>query len=71
MPLARAPTSTFAFFALNGFVLNIWVVHSPEIPDRTGASAATLGHLLLLVVLIIGCVLAGLLAPQALRMATS
>jgi MFS family permease len=48
MPLARARTSTFAFFALNGFVLGMWVVHIPEILDRTGADKATLGYLLLL-----------------------
>src|SRR5215207_2573507 len=48
MPLARARTSTFAFFALNGFVLGMWVVHIPEILDRTGTDKATLGYLLLL-----------------------
>ena len=71
MPLARARTSTFALFALNGFVLGIWVVHIPEILERAGADKATLGYLLLLAVPIIGCVLAGLLAPRALRRATS
>ncbi len=48
MPLARARMSTFAFFALNGFVLGMWVVHIPEILDRTGADQATLGYALLL-----------------------
>jgi MFS family permease len=48
MPLTRARTSTFAFFALNGFLLGMWVVHIPEILDRTGASTVTLGYLLLL-----------------------
>lgn len=48
MPLTRARASTFAFFALNGFVLGMWVVHIPEILDRTGASTVTLGYLLLL-----------------------
>ena len=48
MPLARARTSTFGFFALNGFVLGMWVVHIPEILDRTAASTVTLGYLLLL-----------------------
>ncbi|MCW2751562.1 MAG: hypothetical protein JWR83_2672, partial [Aeromicrobium sp.] len=27
MPLTRARISTFAFFALNGFLLGMWVVH--------------------------------------------
>ncbi len=40
--------STFVFFALNGFVLGMWVVHIPEILERTGADKATLGYLLLL-----------------------
>ena len=48
MPLTQARTSTFAFFALNGFLLGMWVVHIPEIRDRTGASTAVLGYLLLL-----------------------
>lgn len=48
MPLTRARKSTFAFFALNGFLLGMWVVHIPEILDRTGASTVTLGYLLLL-----------------------
>jgi MFS family permease len=48
MPLARARISTFAFFALNGFTLGMWVVHIPEIRDRTGASTVALGYLLLL-----------------------
>lgn len=48
MPLSRARRSTFAIFALNGFMLGIWVVHIPEIRDRTGASTAVLGYLLLL-----------------------
>lgn len=48
MPLTRARRSTFAFFALNGFLLGMWVVHIPEIRDRTGASTAVLGYLLLL-----------------------
>jgi MFS family permease len=48
MPLTRARTSTFAFFGLNGFLLGMWVVHIPEILDRTGAGTVTLGYLLLL-----------------------
>lgn len=48
MPLSRARRSTFAIFALNGFLLGMWVVNIPEIRERTGASTATLGYLLLL-----------------------
>ncbi|AXT85988.1 MFS transporter [Aeromicrobium sp. A1-2] len=48
MPLSRARRSTFAIFALNGFLLGMWVVNIPEIRDRTGASTVTLGYLLLL-----------------------
>ena len=48
MPLTAARRSTFAFFALNGFMLGMWVVHIPEIRDRTGATTAELGYLLLL-----------------------
>jgi MFS family permease len=48
MPLTRARISTFGFFALNGFLLGMWVVHIPEILERTGASTVTLGYLLLL-----------------------
>ena len=48
MPPSRARRSTFAIFALNGFLLGMWVVNIPEIRDRTGASTAVLGYLLLL-----------------------
>src|SRR4051812_10312265 len=48
MPPLRARRSTFAIFALNGFVLGMWVVNIPEIRDRTGASTVVLGYLLLL-----------------------
>jgi MFS family permease len=48
MPLSRARRSTFAIFALNGFLLGMWVVNIPEIRERTGASTAVLGYLLLL-----------------------
>lgn len=40
--------STFAFFALNGFVMGMWVVHIPVIEHRVGITHATLGLLLLL-----------------------
>ena len=46
------PTTTSSvstrLFALSGFLLGMWVVHIPEIRDRTGASTAVLGYLLLL-----------------------
>lgn len=48
MPPSAARGSTFAIFALNGFLLGMWVVHIPEIRERTGASTAVLGYLLLL-----------------------
>ena len=48
MPPSAARRSTFAIFALNGFLLGMWVVHIPEIRERTGASTAVLGYLLLL-----------------------
>ncbi|MFJ1585999.1 MFS transporter [Streptomyces sp. NPDC088197] len=40
--------ATFAFFALNGFVLGMWIVHIPAIEHRVGISHAVLGWLLLL-----------------------
>jgi len=40
--------ATFAYFALNGFVLGIWIVHIPAVEHRTGISHALLGWLLLL-----------------------
>ncbi len=40
--------ATFAFFALNGFFLGMWVVHIPAIEHRTGIDHAVLGWLLLL-----------------------
>ncbi|MGA8987347.1 MFS transporter [Aeromicrobium sp.] len=48
MLLSRARRSTFAVFALNGFLLGMWVVNIPEIRERTGASTVVLGYLLLL-----------------------
>lgn len=44
----RARVATFGFFALNGYVLGLWVVNIPEIRDRTGASTEQLGYLILL-----------------------
>ncbi|MEU6113182.1 MFS transporter [Streptomyces sp. NPDC047117] len=40
--------ATFAYFALNGFLLGMWIVHIPTIEQRTGISHAVLGWLLLL-----------------------
>lgn len=40
--------ATFAFFALNGFLMGMWIVHIPAVEQRTGVSHATLGWLLLL-----------------------
>lgn len=40
--------ATFAYFALNGFLIGTWVVHIPEIEHRVGISHAVLGWLLLL-----------------------
>ena len=46
--LRAARLATFAYFALNGFVLGMWVVHIPAVEDRTGIGHAVLGWLLLL-----------------------
>lgn len=43
-----ARRATFAFFALNGFVMGAWIVHIPAVESRTGISHAMLGWLLLL-----------------------
>ncbi|GAA3220445.1 MFS transporter [Actinocorallia longicatena] len=40
--------ATFVYFALNGFVLGLWVVHIPAVEHRTGIGHALLGWLLLL-----------------------
>lgn len=48
MPFSRARQATFAFFVLNGFMLGMWVVHIPEIQQRTDITKAELGYLLLL-----------------------
>lgn len=44
----RARFATFGFFALNGYVIGLWVVNIPEIRDRTGSSTEQLGYLILL-----------------------
>ncbi|WP_328399745.1 MFS transporter [Nocardia sp. NBC_00403] len=40
--------ATFAYFALNGFIIGMWVVHIPAIEHRVGITHAVLGWLLLL-----------------------
>ncbi|HEX5565656.1 MAG TPA: MFS transporter [Streptomyces sp.] len=39
---------TFVYFALNGFLLGMWIVHIPAIEQQAGISHAVLGWLLLL-----------------------
>lgn len=46
--LRPARLATFAYFALNGFLMGMWVVHIPVVEDRTGVGHAVLGWLLLL-----------------------
>ncbi|GIG90404.1 MFS transporter [Plantactinospora endophytica] len=46
--MQSARLATFAYFALNGFVLGVWIVHIPAIEHRVGISHAVLGWLLLL-----------------------
>jgi len=46
--LRAARLATFAYFALNGFVLGVWVVHIPAVEERVGVDHAVLGWLLLL-----------------------
>ncbi|MFQ6394674.1 MFS transporter [Nocardia sp. KC 131] len=40
--------ATFAYFALNGFLMGMWIVHIPAIEHRAGVSHAVLGWLLLM-----------------------
>ncbi|MFI9048456.1 MFS transporter [Streptomyces sp. NPDC053427] len=40
--------ATFAYFALNGFLMGMWVVHIPVVEHRAGIGHAVLGWLLLL-----------------------
>ncbi|MEW2393820.1 MFS transporter [Streptomyces venezuelae] len=40
--------ATFAYFALNGFLMGMWIVHIPAVAERAGISHAVLGWLLLL-----------------------
>ncbi len=46
--LRAARRATFGYFALNGFLMGMWIVHIPAIEDRAGISHAVLGWLLLL-----------------------
>ncbi|MBT2543093.1 MFS transporter [Streptomyces sp. ISL-44] len=46
--LRAARLATFAFFALNGFLMGMWIVHIPAVESRTGIGHAVLGWLLLL-----------------------
>jgi MFS family permease len=46
--LKAARAATFTYFALNGFLLGLWLVHIPTVEDATGISHAELGRLLLL-----------------------
>ncbi|MFD1052266.1 MFS transporter, partial [Kibdelosporangium lantanae] len=46
--MRAARLSTFTYFALNGFLMGMWVVHIPTIEHRTGINHPTLGMLLLL-----------------------
>jgi MFS family permease len=46
--LRAARLSTFAFFALNGFILGMWIVHIPAVEQRAGISHVVFGLLLLL-----------------------
>ncbi|MFE7743138.1 MFS transporter [Nocardia sp. NPDC057455] len=47
-PIRVARAAVFTVFALNGFLLAMWVVHIPVITDRTGVSKSTLGMFILL-----------------------
>jgi MFS family permease len=45
--LRGARAATFAYFAVNGFVMGTWVVHINVIARQAGVGTATLGYLLL------------------------
>ncbi|WP_433209231.1 MFS transporter [Nocardia sp. CA-107356] len=62
--IARA--AVFVVFALNGFLLAMWVVHIPAITDRTGIAHSTLGMFILMLAGagIIGMRIAGPLADR-------
>lgn len=62
--IARA--AVFVVFALNGFLLAMWVVHIPAITDRTGIAHSTLGMFILMLAGagIVGMRIAGPLADR-------
>ncbi|MEV5838531.1 MFS transporter [Nocardia sp. NPDC052112] len=62
--VARA--AVFVVFALNGFLLAMWVVHIPAITDRTGIAHSTLGMFILMLAGagIVGMRIAGPLADR-------
>ncbi|MGN2641385.1 MFS transporter [Nocardia takedensis] len=64
--LRKARAAVFAVFALNGFLLALWVVHIPAISDRTGVTKSTLGTFILALAgaALIGMRLAGPLADR-------
>ncbi|WP_053731323.1 MFS transporter [Nocardia sp. NRRL S-836] len=45
--LRAARVATFTYFALNGFLLGMWIVHIPTVERRVGIDHAELGRLLL------------------------
>ncbi|WP_324195526.1 MFS transporter [Nocardia abscessus] len=65
-PIRVARAAVFTVFALNGFLLAMWVVHIPVVTDRTGVSKSTLGMFILLMAGagIVGMRLAGPLADR-------
>ncbi|MEV6273655.1 MFS transporter [Nocardia sp. NPDC051832] len=64
--MRRARVAVFTVFALNGFLLALWVVHIPVITDRTGVAKSTLGTFILMLAGagIIGMRIAGPLADR-------
>ncbi|RST06846.1 MFS transporter [Streptomyces sp. WAC07149] len=46
--LRNGRRATFVYFALNGFLMGMWIVHIPVVRQHTGADHALLGWLLLL-----------------------
>ncbi|MDK9495240.1 MFS transporter [Streptomyces katrae] len=46
--LRKGRRATFVYFALNGFLMGMWIVHIPVVRQHTGADHALLGWLLLL-----------------------
>ncbi|MEU8897103.1 MFS transporter [Nocardia sp. NPDC048505] len=65
-PMRRARLAVFTVFALNGFLVAMWVVHIPVITDRTGVAKSTLGTFILMLAGagVIGMRIAGPLADR-------